>query len=185
MRSNLDKKKTEQVLLVRQLKDNTKSLRTLKLLNSNQCEARSLFQKAATLTQLHIESHVNSIVNMTLKAIFDNPYEFTIRFVSRRNVTEADLLLIRDEIEFSPLDAVGGGVVDILSIALRIAYWSMEENTRAVIFWDEPTRNCSINLHSSISAMFKMMCEELQMQFIIVSHQQNMINSADKVFNIE
>ena len=82
------------------------------------------------------------------------------------------------------MDAVGGGVIDIISLSLRIAYWSMKPN-RPVFILDEPLRFLSVDLQERASEMLKTISDELGVQIIMVSHLPNIIGSADKVFNVK
>jgi len=146
-------------------------------------EAKQLIQKAAQETQKQLEYHISNVVTLALTTVFDEAYEFRAKFVIRRNTTECDLVLIKGDKEMSPMDAVGGGVIDIISFALRIAYWSMKPN-RPVFILDEPFRFLSVDLQEKASDMIKTISEELKLQIIMVSHLPNIIGSADKIFRV-
>ena len=77
-----------------------------------------IIQMVAKLTQSQLEIHISELVSLALEAVFPNPYKMVLRFETRRNRSEADLLL-QDENGnlLSPMDAVGGGVVDVAAFA--------------------------------------------------------------------
>ncbi len=149
-------------------------------------KARQIVQIVAEKTQEKIEYHISNLVSMALASIWDDPYTFKLRFVQRRNKTECDLIFERNGYEIDDiLNVGGGGVADIASHILQLALWSIKK-TRNVMIWDEPTKF----LHNPIyqqkaSELFKTLCKELKLQIIIISDQQNIINSADKTFLIE
>jgi len=148
--------------------------------------ARSIIQKASKATQIYLQTHVSTIVTNALKAVFqDDAYEFKINFVNRRNSTECDLILLKDEKEYKPLESCGYGVADIVALALRIVYWKLHSNLRNTLIWDEPCRNCSLDLHPLISLMLQQLSKSLNLQMIIVTHSKSLSQNADKVFSVK
>lgn len=147
-------------------------------------KARSFVQIVAEETQKKIEFQISNLVTTALAAVFPDPYEFVARFVQKRNRTECDLLLIKNGKECDPLSSTGGGVVDVAGFALRVAIWALKK-TRAVFILDEPFKFVSVDLQTKCSLMLKEISEKLKVQILMVSHLPNIINSADKVFQIE
>ncbi|MFA5377460.1 MAG: hypothetical protein WC455_17040 [Dehalococcoidia bacterium] len=150
--------------------------------------ARSLeiIQQVAKLTQQQLEIHISELVSLALEAVFPNPYKMVLKFETRRNRSEADLLL-QDENGnlLSPMDSVGGGVVDVAAFALRIALWSLKRpRPRTVMIMDEPFRFLSADLQDRAGRMIKEISVKLGIQFIIVTHEENLLETADKVFKV-
>lgn len=147
-------------------------------------EARALLQTVARQTQAQLEFHISALVTSALAAVFPNPYQFTARFVERRNKTECDLLLVRDGREYDPMTCTGGGVVDVVAFALRAAFWALVKR-RPVIVLDEPFKFVSEGLHEACSQMIKALSTQLGVQIVMVSHLPGIIASADKVVKID
>ena len=148
-------------------------------------KVRALFQQAAEMTQKQLEFHISGLVSTALAAIWDNPYEFLIEFIQRRGKTEADLWLVRNGSKIKPIDASGGGVVDVVSLALRMAFWSLTKETRPLLILDEPFRNLSDNLQNKAADMLKMLSEKLGLQVLMISHIQKLVDCADKIFKVK
>lgn len=152
----------------------------------NALKARVIVQTVAENTQKRIEYHISSLVSTALAAVFPNPYTFDLKFVQRRNKTEADLVFSKKGNETSDiLNNGGGGVADIASFALRIALWSLRK-TAPMFILDEPDKF----IHSPVyqekaSQMIKELSEKLEFQTIIVSDQSHIISAADKVIQTE
>jgi len=145
-----------------------------------------IIQQVAKLTQQQLEIHISELVSLALEAVFPNPYKMVLKFETRRNRSEADLLL-QDENGnlLSPMDAVGGGVVDVAAFALQIALWSLKRpKPRAVMIMDEPLRFLSADLQDRAGRMIKEISAKLGIQFIIVTHEKNLLEAADKVFEV-
>lgn len=146
-------------------------------------KARVVVQTVAEQTQKKIEFHISNLVSMALASVFPDPYEFTLRFVQRRNKTEADLIFSKNGNEGDPIDISGGGALDVASFALRVAIWSIKP-TRNVLILDEPGKFISRDLQEKFSKMIKHLSTKLGIQFIIVSHIPEITDSADKIFKI-
>lgn len=105
--------------------------------------AQHIFQLIAQTIQQRIHHKISAVVTRCLEAVFDDPYEFSIRFDRQRGKTEARLVFSRNGQEFDdPLNEVGGGVIDVASIALRLsAILLSRPMLRRVLILDEPFKN--------------------------------------------
>lgn len=156
-------------------------LETLLEHQKNLEKARVLIQKASQITQKQLSIQLSNIVTMALAAVFkEEAYQFKAEFINRRNVTECDLLFVRNGKTRSPLDSCGYGAADIASLALRVAFWKLDD-ARPVLILDEPTRALSINYQERASMMIKKL-SEMGIQFIIVTHRLELAEAADKIF---
>lgn len=165
---------------------NAKSSLEKNLLDYENClKARTVVQTVAKLTQEKIELNISSLVTMALATVFPDPYTFSLRFVERRNTTEADLIFSKNGNETDDLlNTGGGGVADIASFALRIALWSLHK-TRATFILDEPDKFLhNPEYQEKASAMMHELCEKMGIQIILVSDQERIIAAADKVIRI-
>ena len=146
-------------------------------------QAREVIREVGLETQRQIEYHISDITSLALEAVFNNPYELIVEFVQRRNKTECDLYFMRDGNRVDPLNASGGGAVDVASFSLRVASWSMSRpRSHPVLLLDEPLRFLSADHQEKASVMIKEISERLGIQFIIVTHEAILASYADKVF---
>lgn len=146
-------------------------------------QAQTIMQEVARLTQEELKYQISDIVTLALASVFNDPYTFEVEFVTRRGKTEADLWFVRRGTKIHPLDASGGGAVDVACFALRVALWKLSQpHTRPVLILDEPFKHLSIDLQGRAADMVKALSQELGLQIIEISHVQDAIESADKVF---
>lgn len=150
-------------------------------------EAQTVIQKVAQMTQDEIKFHITDIANLAMAAIFDAPYEMSVDFTVKRGKVDAELFFTRLGHRIDPLKEAGGGVVDIASFALRLALWCLKSRgskTRNTIILDEPFRFLSQDLQPKASVMVGELSKRLNMQIIMVTHNESLIEAADKVFYV-
>lgn len=170
----------------RDIDEKSCQIKKLKRELKNSQEAQLIIQTVAMQTQQELEYKISEIVSLALSAVFDDPYEFRVEFNIKRGKTEADIHFYKNGIAFDPMTETGGGVVDIAAFALRIALWNLASpRTRNTIILDEPFRFLSKNLQTKASDMLALLSNKLSIQFIIVTHIQELVEAADKVFIVE
>ena len=72
-----------------------------------------------------------------------------------------------------------------MSFALRIASYALEQGNDNVIILDEPFRFVSRDLVSRAGEILKVLSEKLNLQIILVTHIPELIDVADKVFEVK
>lgn len=150
-------------------------------------EAREIVREVGLATQQQLQVHISDVTSLALESVFEDPYELVAEFVQRRNKTECDLFFTRDGHRMDPMDSSGFGAVDVASLALRIAAWSMQiPRKRNVIILDEPFKflDGKTDRIEKASQMIKELSDKLGIQFIIVTHDTALGNYADKTFNV-
>lgn len=149
-------------------------------------KAQVLLQKVAQETQSQLKFRIEDIVNMALETCFPNEYEFKLDFNVARGKTDCSLVFLskRTGREIDPMNASGGGVVDVVCFALRTACYVLESDVDNVIVLDEPMKFVSQNLRSRVCEVIRNLSDKLGVQFIIVTHIDEFIEIADKVFEV-
>lgn len=183
-KSKINEVLAERRILQRDLKNEQDELAAIKQEVADKIEAHEIIQMAAQLTQETLQEQLGSVVSMALTAVFEEPYEFVVEFVSKRNTTECNLLFDRRGERCHPMDDSGYGASDIASISLRMSYWASGD-TRAIIIMDEPCKNLSEEYKSLAAVMFQEMCRKLDLQVIMISHIPAFREGADKLFMVE
>jgi len=148
-------------------------------------EAAELIKLAGLKTQEQLQYHISDITSMAMEAVFPDPYDIKVEFVQRRNKTECDIFFVRDDQKIDPLSSTGGGAIDVATLALRVACWSMNApHTRNVIVLDEPLKNLDKKKQELGSQIIKEISQKLGIQFIIVTHEEVLASYADKTFEV-
>jgi ABC-type uncharacterized transport system ATPase component len=134
-------------------------------------EAQIFLQTVAKATQEKIRFRLEDIVNLALTSVFGTKYRFEIRFKMQRGQTEASLILWDGDNELDPMEANGGGLIELLCFVLRISLLIISKNRR-ILMLDEPFRCVSDNILDTVYALLKKLSEELNIQIIMVTHQR-------------
>lgn len=150
-------------------------------------DAQIFLQKIAQETQEHLRFQIEDIVNLALETCFPGEYIFQIKFEISRGKTEAELVFLdqKTKRQIDPMNASGGGVVDLTTFALRIACYALERGTDNVIVLDEPMKFVSKDLQQRVGEILKTLSERMNLQIIMVSHIGEIIDVADKVFEVK
>jgi len=146
-------------------------------------EVQVFIQHVAKETQEQLRFHIEDIVQLALDAVFPDEYKFKVVFEIKRGKTEARLCFMKNGIEIDPLTSAGGGVSDVVAFALRLAVWSLGK-TRRVMILDEPFRYLSADLQSKAGEMLQQLSSRLKLQLVMVTHEEKMIEIADRKFSV-
>lgn len=157
-------------------------LQKLKADSQDSGRAVCVTQKVAEGVQQHAHSQIAKIVNRCLETVFGDVYDFTIDFRQSRGKTEAHLLLksrqsSSEEAEFDPLESVGGGVVDVLALSLRLSALMLSiPKKRRFLVLDEPMKMLSKEYRPKIRELLEVLCREFDMQILMVTHHQDLLS---------
>ena len=134
-------------------------------------QAQELAQYTAQAIQQKAHDQIAEVVSRCLSAIFDEPYQFQIHFERKRGRTEARLSFERNGQEIDPMDASGGGVVDVASFALRLSCLILHKPAlRRCVILDEPFKFVSEEFRPRVKELLETLSKEMGVQFIMVTH---------------
>lgn len=148
-------------------------------------ESLDIMNVVGILVQQEFEEVVEVLVTQALKFVFGDNHSFEIDGKIERNQPEIHIFIVIDGERFSPRDdEFSGGQADVVSFALRVILWAIQsERTRATLVLDEPFRN----LHgtenaAAIREMIQYLSEMLNLQFIIITQDEELTKAADVSF---
>ena len=150
--------------------DETKGLKTCKEQLTAVVGAQSIVQSIAQSLQQRAHDQIARVVSRCLAAVFEDPYEFQIRFDCKRGRTEARLLFVRDGLVLDdPLNEIGGGVVDVAALALRLTCILLSRpRLRRCVVLDEPFKCIrGVENRARTRQMLTQLSEELGFQVIL------------------
>jgi len=190
LRNALERKKGRRDHLQQSIDDLKREIRQNRKELIRHERALEIAKQVGITTQKQLEYHLAEQVNLALEAVFDDPYKLKVNFQEKRGQTEAELLFARRDLEFPPVGNAGGGAIDVASLALRIAYWTMrrDKKIRPVLLLDEPFHQLKgTEANRRALEVIQEISKKLGMQIIMVSDErvsrEDIIDAADKVFH--
>ena len=149
-----------------------------------------LLQRTATTARETACQQIELLVTQFLRAVFGPDYSFRIDMTERAGRAEADFYVLSEYegqlLKTRPQDARGGGVVDVISLGLRIAMLQTYRPALAgPLLADEPAKHVSEDLIQAVAHLLKMVSDEFKRQIIMVTHSEELMEAADRVFKVQ
>lgn len=170
------------------LRDTVQELSTLAY---TQEQSRFLLTKVAEQARETARQHLESTVTDALQYVFGPDFSFVIELKEARGRAEAEFYVESTQngkrVRTDPLQARGGGVVDIIAIALQFGIVQIHDNPKiqGPILMDEPGKHVdqenTVRLAMFLSEMSKLFGRQIGM----VTHQPHLAEIADNSYNIE
>ena len=193
----LDEKKAEYnyKLGQKQIIYNTINTLTTEIDNTRAIQAENnnisaLLQKAAEVSRGNTKEHLENVCTAALKYVFGKDVEFIIDIQECRGRPEAEFYIQyttgKDVIKVKPEDASGGGVIDVLSTALRFAFLELlrEPSVKGPIILDEPGKMISEVAANRMASLLQELQQTFNRQTIMVTHSDIYEKLADKSFEV-
>lgn len=137
--------------------------------------ANDLVISVATEVQRRVHLRISKLVSRCLSAVFPDPYVFEIKFETKANRSEAEIVFLRGENQVDPLSGAGGGVIDVAAFALRLACLSLRRPAvRKLLILDEPFRFVSAVFRPRVRELLENLSRELGVQIIMVTHVEEL-----------
>lgn len=164
-----------------------KQLKKQKLMKER---ALNLVKDVSLKTQSQLEFHLNEMVSAALNSVFDEEYEFVVKFEKRRGKTECDLFFKKGDHLVDPLRFSGLGASDVAAFALRCASWSMNKEYIDTLILDEPFSRLKGEMENvRVIELMKNLSDKLKLQIICINDErasrEDIISGADRVFEVK
>lgn len=130
---------------------------------------------------------LEDVVTDAIRFISDGEYSFKIEIDDSNKTTKCEFYIVEkigeEESKQRPEDACGGGFVDIISTTLRYAYLNLYNvpTLCGPIILDEPGKMISSEMSVKFGEFIKKLGTEFDRQTIMITHNDNLTNIADKV----
>ncbi|MDH7578811.1 MAG: ATP-binding protein [Bacillota bacterium] len=154
-------------------------------------KVRLLLLEAAKHAREQGRRQVEFLVTQALQFVFGGDLEFKVKVEEKRERPEAEFYVCSTyggdfKVETTPQDARGGGVVDVISLALRLALLhAFRPPVGGPVILDEPAKHVSEEFSPQVARFLKSFSQSLGRQIIMVSHNQHLADSADVAYLIE
>jgi len=146
-------------------------------------KARWVLTEVIKNTQEFFKDEVEALITLAVRSVYGPQYAFKMEF-GTANKFECNIFVEEDGELFKPEDENGGGVLDVLSFALKVVFWASEANrTRNVLILDEPMKFTGDLLQLAVD-MIKEISRRLNIQVILITHDDLLAKMADTAYRV-
>lgn len=135
-----------------------------------------LLQKTSEYARRQAKDRIESVVSEALNVVFGGSHDFVIDLGLRAGQPVADYYL-NDGTTFTKLEKPdydrGGGKVDIIALALRLAIGEME-GVQGPLFLDEVGKHVSKEYTENVACFLKQYSAQFNRQIILITHNADL-----------
>ena len=149
-----------------------------------------LFQKTSQFAREQAKSQIEILVTKCLQYIFESNIEFQIEIEELRNKPNAEFYVVNDTEDFflktKPEQSRGGGIVDIVSLALRISFMQTHKpSIEGPLILDEPAKHVSEEYIYNVGDFLKQASEMFNRQVIMVTHNAHLAALSENSYRVQ
>lgn len=187
-RDQLIREKTRQEEAQKQLDSLVIACTTLEQQQETLQAVLNLLEQSNIVSRDYMKSEIEKLVSQGLQIIFENPYiDFSINFTTKRNQTEAEFIISKgkdgERITGDILYSNGGGVIDIVSISLRIIIMQLLK-VQGPLLLDEPGKNISTQYVGNFGKFLTQISKTFDRQIIMITHNEKLAMFANAILEV-
>lgn len=153
-------------------------------------KVRVLLQQSAEYAREQAKQQIETLVTNALQYVFGPLFQFQIEIDDHGGKPVAEFYVISDyegvKVKTKPQEARGGGVVDIVTLALRVALIeTVRPPLTGPIILDEPGKHVSGEYVHYLYEFLKSLSEMFHRQIIMVTHNHHLAESGDASFHVD
>ncbi len=190
LNSYISKEQGKRERIQEQIEENNKVIKQI----DNQIELNEkvvvLLQKTSEFARNQAKLQIESLVTNCLQYIFENNSEFQIEIEESYNKPSAEFYVITKGkdiiVKTKPELSRGGGVIDIISLALRIAFMQIHKpSIEGPLILDEPAKHVSNDYIYNVAEFLKKASEMFRRQIIMVTHNNYLSAIGTNTYRVE
>ena len=148
-----------------------------------------LLQKTSNFAREQSKNQIEELTTNCIQFIFENQSKFIVEIDELYSKASADFYIIDQEenveIKTKPVESRGGGLIDIISLALRISFLQLYKPLiNGPLVLDEPAKHVSEDYIYNVGDFIKRSSEMFNRQIIMVTHNTHLASIAQNVYKI-
>lgn len=176
--------------ITEQINENNKKINSIEKEQDLLEKVNILLQKTSQYAREQAKVQVENLVTNCLEYIFENETKFKIEMTEAYKKQSAEFYVITktgdEEIKTRPTEARGGGVVDIISLALRISFLQIHRpHIEGPLILDEPAKHVSEEYIFNVANFLKQTSEMFNRQIIMVTHNNHLSAIGTNAYKVE
>lgn len=153
-------------------------------------QVQVLFGKVSEFARQQLKLKIEQTVTAALQAVFerdDISFSVEMKTVGGQPAAEWVIKTVHGDmqIEGEPEAGHGGGIVDVVSIGLRLALIELSRpQVKGPILLDEPAKMVSREYLPNLAQFLKQYCQKTGRQMLIVTHAEPLAEVADTSYRV-
>jgi DNA repair exonuclease SbcCD ATPase subunit len=148
-----------------------------------------LLTKTSEFAREQLKTRIEETVTAALQAVFGEGMEFRIIITTFRDQPAAEWQVVSKygdiEVAGNPQDARGGGITDIVSLALRLAMMELARpKVTGPVVLDEPGKMVSKEFAANMAYFLKEYAAKTGRQIILVTHNEELAAMGNKTYQV-
>lgn len=149
-----------------------------------------LLQKTSNFAREQSKRQIEQLTTNCMQFIFDNESKFEIDIQELYGKASAEFYIVDKvddlEVRTRPIESRGGGLVDILSLALRISFLQLYKPLiGGPLVLDEPGKHVSEEYIHNVADFLKRSSEMFSRQVIMVTHNAHLASIATNSYKVD
>lgn len=154
-------------------------------------QVQILLTKVSDYARRQLVERIEETVTAALQTVLaDDSLRFMVEIGERNKQSTAEWRVVSRyaevEISNNPEDARGGGIVDIVSLALRLALLELTRpRPEGLVVLDEIAKMVSVQYSYNLARFLKAYAQETGRQLLLVTHNSTLALSGDRICWVE
>ncbi|SHE41342.1 hypothetical protein SAMN05444392_101381 [Seinonella peptonophila] len=188
-KDELIRRKTTYNLLITERKELQTKRKKTEEVRDRLDKVKILLQQSAEHARNQAKDQLEMLVSNALQYVFGPMFRFEIKLDEHGGNPHAEFYVVSEwegsVIRNRPQDARGGGVVDLLSLALRSALLENKHlGLQGPLLLDEPGKHVSEDYVPLFIEFLRSISEMFGRQIVLVTHNVHLSESADAAFTV-
>ncbi len=190
LNSFLAKEQGKRERILEQIEENKKMIKEINEQIELNEKVSILLQKTSEFARNQAKLQIESLVTNCLQYIFESNVEFKIEIEESYSKPNAEFYVITKDnditVKNKPELSRGGGVIDIISLALRIAFLQIHKpKIEGPLILDEPAKHVSEEYIYNVAEFLKKASEMFQRQIIMVTHNNHLSAIGTNTYRVQ
>jgi DNA repair exonuclease SbcCD ATPase subunit len=190
MRSRYEQGRGQLALLKEQREEKEAALSNVRANIDLWRNVSALLTKVSDYARRQLVERIEETVTAALQTVLaDDSLRFEVEIGERNKTATAEWRVVSRygdvEVSNNPEDARGGGIVDIVSLALRLALLELSRpRPEGPVILDEPAKMVSAEYAENLAFFLKSYAQRTGRQFVVVTHNETLAASGDVSYRV-
>jgi len=188
LKSEVNSLSGKRELLNRQIENSNAKLQDLTYKREIYKKSIELLTFVQQATKEKIKEGFENLVTYALRYIYNNDYKFELEFGRRGNLQQLDFNIKTPDFKkpADPLDTSGGGVLDIISLALRLSLLELARpKIEGFLVLDESFKHLSQNYLENARKFLNAINKRINRQIIMITHKSELITNTENTIELK